>query len=386
MSRRACIVGIGETTFSRESDEPSEALIAESIALALADAGLEAREVQGLAVTSMHISDDSPYIAEHLGFELEWVLKADYGGAAGIISVLRAQQAIEAGYIDIAVCTGGDNRIPQKAHDVPRPSNDYSRRNFVDPYGYGGPNSLFALLQRLHMDRYGTTLEQLGKIAVTFRRHAQLNPNALLRDSMTIADYVQSRMISDPIRLLDCVMPCCGAEALVITTEDVAERLGREPIFVGRGAERVNYQARVRLPDKLTTGFKPIGEKILQSDDRRSLDFLQLYDDYPIAVLMTLEDLGFCEKGGGGAFIEATDLSFDGELPMNTGGGQLSMGQPILGGGHLHLVEAVRQLRGQAGARQIRDPKRGLVTGIGLLSYHSNVACNSAVILGRGRP
>lgn len=383
MRRRACIIGIGETEFSRDSDQPSEALIAEAIARALADAGLEPPQVQGLAVTSMHISDDAPYIAEHLGFELEWVLKADYGGAAGIMSLIRAQHAIEASYIDIAVCAGGDNRTPQKAHDVPRPSNDYSRRNFVDPYGYGGPNSLFALIQRLHMHRYGTTLEQLGKISVTFRKHAQLNPNALLRDAMTTNDYVNSRMICDPIRLLDCVMPCCGADAFVVATDEIAERIGREPVYVDRGAELINYQVRERLPDKLTMGFKPIAEKVLKNGDLGRFDFLQLYDDYPIAILMTLEDLGFCGKGRGGAFVEATDFLFNGDLPMNTGGGQLSIGQPVLGGGHLHLVEAVRQLRGEAGARQVHNAKCGLVTGIGLLSYHSNVACNAAAILAR---
>jgi acetyl-CoA acetyltransferase len=381
MGRRACIVGIGETEFARDSDRTAEALMADAIARALADAGLTASQVQGLAVTSLYVSDDSPYIAEHLGFELEWVLKGDYGGASGIISLIRARHAIEAGYIDIAVCTGGDNRNPQKVHDVPRPPNDYSRRNFVDPYGYGGPNSLFAFIQRLHMHRYGTTLEQLGKIAATFRRHAQLNPNALLRDTMTVDDYIKSRMICDPIRIFDCVMPCCGAGALVVATEDVAARLGKVPVYVGRGAELINYQARERLPDKLTMGFKPIGEKILTDSDRRRFDFLQLYDDYPIAVLMTLEDLGFCEKGGGGAFVDGTNFAFDGDLPMNTGGGQLSAGQPGLAGGYLHLIEAVRQLRGEGGARQVPDATRGLVTGIGLLSYHSNVAANAAMIL-----
>jgi acetyl-CoA acetyltransferase len=381
MGRRACIVGVGETEFVRDSDRTAESFMAEAIALALADAGLNAREVQGLAVTNLHLPDDSAYTAEHLGFELDWVLKGDQGGAAAIISLIRARHAIEAGYIDIAVCAAGDNRALAREHDVTRPLNDYSRRNFVDPYGYGGPNSLFALVQRLHMHRYGTTAEQLGKIAVTFRKHAGLNPNALLRDPMTIDDYLKSRMISDPIRLFDCVMPCCGGDAVVVAAEDVAERLGRAPVYIGRGAERINYQIRERLPDKLTMGFKPIAEKMLGPADRARVDFLQCYDDYPIAILMTLEDLGYCRKGVGGAFVETTDLSFDGDLPMNTGGGQLSAGQPGLAGGYLHVVEAVRQLRGEAGARQVPEARRGLVTGIGLLSYHSNVAANAAVIL-----
>ncbi|MEE8160844.1 MAG: thiolase family protein [Acidobacteriota bacterium] len=380
--RRACIIGIGETEFSRKTEQPSFALMAEAIGQALQDAGVSHKEVEGFAVTSMRIPDDSPFVAENLGFQLSWVLNGDYGGASGPLSVVRASQAIQAGYIDLAVCVAGGNRFSELDHDVNRPIMDYSRRNFVDPYGYAGATSFFGLIQQLHMQRYGTNLEQLGKIAVTFRKHAAMNPNALLgKKDLTLDEYMNARMIADPIRLFDCVMPCSGAVAMVVAAEEVAERLGKQPVYVGPAAECINYQVREDLPDKLTTGFKVIGEKIFKQVDRESIDFLELYDDYPIAIVITLEDLGYCEKGKGGEFVANTDLSVGGDLPINTSGGQLSCGQPGLAGGHMLVVEAVRQLRGEAGERQVANARRGLCTGIGWLAYCRNVGCTAALVL-----
>lgn len=380
--KRTCIIGIGETEFSRKTEEPSFALMAEAIGQALGDAGVSHKEVEGLAVTSMRIPDDSPFIADNLGLELSWSLNGDYGGGSGPLSVVRASQAIQAGYIDLAVCVAGGNRFPDIDHDVSRPIMDYSRRNFVEPYGYAGATSLFALIQQLHMQKYGTNLEQLGKIAITFRKHASMNSNALLgQKELTLDQYMNARMVADPIRLFDCVMPCSGAVAMVVASEEVAKRLGKQPIYVGPAAECINYQGRESSPDKLTTGFKVIGEKIFKQIDRESIDFLELYDDYPIAIVMTLEDLGYCEKGKGGEFVANTDISIGGDLPINTSGGQLSCGQPGLAGGHMLVVEAVRQLRGEAGERQVANARRGLCTGIGWLAYCRNVGVTAGLVL-----
>lgn len=380
--KRTCIIGIGETEFSRKTEQPSFALMAEAIGQALGDAGVSHKEVEGLAVTSMRIPDDSPFIADNLGLELSWSLNGDYGGGSGPLSVVRASQAIQAGYIDLAVCVAGGNRFPDIDHDVSRPIMDYSRRNFVEPYGYAGATSLFALIQQLHMQKYGTNLEQLGKIAITFRKHASMNSNALLgQKELTLDQYMNARMVADPIRLFDCVMPCSGAVAMVVASEEVAKRLGKQPIYVGPAAECINYQGRESSPDKLTTGFKVIGEKIFKQIDRESIDFLELYDDYPIAIVMTLEDLGYCEKGKGGEFVANTDISIGGDLPINTSGGQLSCGQPGLAGGHMLVVEAVRQLRGEAGERQVANARRGLCTGIGWLAYCRNVGVTAGLVL-----
>lgn len=383
--RRACIVGAAETTFTRDSTRSAVQLMAEAIDLAVADAGISLDSVDGLAVCTMSLPDDSPFLAEHLGLELGWVIKCDQGGASAVTSLIRAKHAIEAGYVDTVVCVGGGNRDGRLEHDVTLPIGDYSRRNFVAPLGYGGPNSLFGLIQRRHMHEHGTTLEQLGKIAVTQRRHAQLNPNALLTEDMDLDDYLGSRLIADPIRLLDCVMPCSGSAAVVLTAEDTLPAdLPHRPVRIAAAAESINHQVHEPLPDRLSTGMRALAPRLWRDVDRSDLDFLQLYDDYPIAVVMQLEDLGFAEKGAGGPFIEEHDISISGDLPINTGGGQLSCGQPRSTGGHLGVVEAVRQIQGRAGPRQVVDARRGLVTGIGHLAYSTNLLCTAAVVLEGG--
>ena len=382
--REARIVGIAETPFTRESPHSALELMCRAIEAALADAGLPASAVDGMAICTMTVPDDTPFLAEAMGFELSWIAKCDQGGAAAVTSLIRAKHAIEAEYVDVVVCVGGGNRDPRLDHDDVLTIGDYSRRNFVAPLGYGGPNSMFGLIQRRHMHEYGTTLEQLAKIAVTQRRHAMANPNALLRTPLEPADYLSSRLISDPIRLLDCVMPCSGSAAVVLTAADrVPATFPYPPVTIRAAAENVNHQVQDPLPDRLSTGIRALTSRLFCSVDRADLDFLQLYDDYPIAVLMQLEDLGFAEKGKGGPFVERTNLAFDGDLPLNTGGGQLSCGQPRSTGGFIGVVEGVRQLQGRADGRQVADARIGLVTGIGHLTYSTNLASTAAVVLER---
>ncbi len=381
----AVIMGAAETPFSRRSDLSDLEIIGDAIRLALQDAGIAKDDVDGLAICANVLPDDSSYIATHLGFELRWTMKADFGGASSLISMIRARQAIESGAADVVVAVGGGNRadFPELHHDALSPQLDYMNRSFVLPYGYGGPNSSFGLVQRRHMYEYGTTLEQLGIIATTFRRHAALNDNALLREPMTIEDYIESPLISDPIRKLDCVMRCAGGAAVVLCSDEFAAGLSRRPVHMGASAENHAHQVGRGTPDRLETGFVAIRDGLFADVSRESLDFLQLYDDYPIAVLKQLEDLGFCDLGDGGPFLESTDISIGGDLPINTGGGLLSGGQPRLGGGFIPVVEAVRQLRGEAGPRQLPDAARGFVSGIGLIDYVSNLVVTSGMILSK---
>lgn len=359
--------------------------MSDAIRLALEDSSLSHTDVDGLAICTMTIPDDAPFLAEHMGFELSWLVKCDQGGAAAVSSVIRAKHAIEAGYVDTVVCVGGGNRDARLDHDSVVRIGDYSRRNFVEPLGYGGPNSLFGLIQRRHMYEFGTTLEQLGKIAVTQRQHAQKNTNALLQRDLSMEDYLGSRLIADPIRLFDCVMPCSGSAAVVLTARECIPRdLGHPPVAVAAVAESINHQVRSSVPDRLTTGVEKLQGRLFAEFPAEQMDFLQLYDDYPIAVLMQLEDLGYAAKGSGGPFIEKTDISYAGDLPLNTGGGQLSSGQPRSTGGHVGLVEGIRQLQGRGGARQVQGAITGLVTGIGHLTYASNLACTAGVVLRKG--
>lgn len=374
-----CLVGYGETPYVRAkgSHRSILAYTAEAVTLALDSAGLGKRDVRGLAFTSMMNRDDSPYVAEQLGLELDWVLRADYGGASGVMAVRRAASAIQAGEIEVAVCVGADI---QEAGPLAIAS--YARVNYVEPFGYGGPNSLFGLVQQRHMAQYGTSVAALGRLAVAFRHNASLTDHALLKTPLTVEDYASSRLISDPVRLNDCVMPCDGGAAVVVASERVARRLTDRPVYLDADAERTNHGGGGQ-PDRLETGFRALREPLFSMVPRDRVDFAELYDDYPMAVLLQFEDLGFCEPGKGAAFVEAHDFTVAGDLPVNTGGGQLSRGQPGLAGGYLHVVEAVRQLRHEAGRNQVRKAETALVTGLGLLGYNVNVMCCSAMILQR---
>jgi acetyl-CoA acetyltransferase len=378
--KRVCFAGYGSTEYSRKSEEPLLRHYAQAIRNALDQTGLKKSDIRGFSVTTQASPDYSPHVAEQLGLELDWVLNGDYGGAGGVMSVRRAADAIEAGHIDVAVLVGGNSFDKSVVHQRPL---EYQRANYVDVYGYGGPNTLMALIQRLHMERFGTTLEQIGKIAVTQRENAGQNPQALLREPMSLRDYLDSRMISDPIRLFDCVMPCSGAECIVLASEERARSVTDKLVYLVIDAERVNDQVGDMLPDKTTFGVKAVAEKIFAEIPRDQIDLFELYDDYPIAVLIQIEDLGYCKKGEGGKFVESHDLSFKGDFPVNTGGGQLSVGQAGLAGGFLHLVEALRQLRGEAGPRQAKKAGRALVTGIGWLSYGRNLGTTAGLIMER---
>jgi acetyl-CoA acetyltransferase len=378
--KRVCFVGYGSTEYSRKSEESQLGHYATAIRAALNQTGLKKKDIHGLSITTQASPDTAPHVAEQLGFELDWVLNADYGGASGVGAVSRAADAIECGHLDVALLVGGNSFDRSVAHQRPL---EYQRGNFVDVYGYGGPNSLMALIQRLHMENFGTTLEQIGKIAVAQRFNAINNPQALFREPMTMQDYLNSRMISDPIRLFDCVMPCSGAECLILASEEKAQQITDKLVYLVTDAEKVHYQVANMLPEKTTFGMKLVGEKIFSEVKREDIDLFEIYDDYPIAVMIQIEDFGYCKKGDGGKFVDAHDLTYNGDFPVNTGGGELSVGQAGLAGGFLHVVEALRQLRGEADGHQVKKAERALVTGIGWLNYGRNLGTTFALVMER---
>jgi acetyl-CoA acetyltransferase len=378
--KNVCFVSYGSTEYSRKSEASVLTYYADAIRQALQRSGLHKKEIQGLSITTQASPDFSPHVAEQLGLELDWVLNGDYGGAGGVMSVRRAADAIEAGHIDVAVLVGGNSFDKSVSHQRPL---EYQRANYVDVYGYGGPNSLMALIQRLHMEQFGTTLEQIGKIALAQRQNALNNPQALFREPMTMQDYLNSRMISDPIRLFDCVMPCSGAECVILASEEKAKKITDKLVYLVTDAEKVHYQVGNMTPDKTTFGMKVVGDRLFSEVERNDIDLFEIYDDYPIAVMIQIEDLGYCNKGEGGKFVDAHDLTYQGDFPVNTGGGELSVGQAGLAGGFLHLVEALRQLRGEADGHQVRKAERALVTGIGWLNYGRNLGTTAGLIMER---
>jgi acetyl-CoA acetyltransferase len=394
------VAGIGETEKSRPSegnDQPYhdlETYFRMAAERTLADAGLDWQDVDGLGVARP--SAETPYryammVAETLGFEdLRWVTASDHCGGQGVPLVVQAAMAVDAGAVDSVLCLGADTpKHPERGSGeiFPRDPRGF-RRNYTDPFGLQGANALLAMTQRLHMEEYGTTVDQLGELYVTQREHATYNPLAYFDEPVTLADYRESGMIADPIRLFDCVLPVNAGFGVLVTTPERAAELDVDPVSIAGFGNSHNPEVAPRR-EFTRMGIGTAGERAFEMAGvgPEAMDFLQLYDDYPIVELIQLEELGYAARGEGGPFVEATDLSFDGDLPVNTGGGQLCVGQAGVGGAaFVQVVEAVRQLRGDGGDRQVPGAERGLVTGVGAGQYGKNLTGHSVAILERGAP
>lgn len=381
-SRRseAVIVGYGQTAYQKRPTRPTLWYCTEAIRLALQSGGIPSREVNGLGVSSFMLApDNTSTLAEQMGLTLKWGYSGAFGGASHVIGLLRAAQAIDRGDADTVVLVAADS-YSVSAHEAMIDQFNSGMRDYLIPYGIGGTNGLFAMLERRHRHQYGTTREQLGKLAVIQRQNASRNPNALLREPLQLTDYLQARLICDPIRLYDCVLPCGGGEAVVVTSEARARRLNRPMVRILSGGERTNYHPEDLL--LLSPGWSEFADRMFDEAGvpRSSVDMVQLYDDYPIMELIQLESLGFCPPGDGGRYVQETDISLHGSLPINTGGGQLSCGQCGAGGGAIGLTEAVTQLQHEAGDRQLAGAATALVTGFGMVGYVKGL-CQAAVVL-----
>lgn len=374
------VVGYGQTPYHKRDQPPTSWYVIEAARLALESCGISKAEVDGLGVSSFLLPpDNTATMAEQMGMALRWGFLGTFGGASQVIALMRAARAIENGDAEVIVLVAAD-AYSVEGHMALMDQFNTGMRDYLAPYGMGGTNGLFAMVERRHRHEFGTTREQLGKIAVTQRQHASLNPNALLRTQLTMDDYLNAPLICDPIRLYDCVLPCGGGEAVVVTSSERARSLRRKFVRLLSGSERTNYK-----PDQiimLEGGWVEFAEQIFNEAGlgHSDLDIVELYDDYPIMNLIQLEGLGFCGRGEGGNFVEQTDISIHGVLPINTGGGQLSCGQSGAGGGGIGLTEAVMQLQGEAGDRQVAGAKTALVSGFGMVGFVKGL-CQATVTL-----
>ena len=389
---KAAIVGIGETPTDRLGSKPGEPrkssaeYVSWAMRLALEDAGLSLKDFngQGLGVT-IPTAYPQPFwpeeVAEILGITPGFLLGGATGGAGSVSLLGGMAAAINSGLIDVALCVGAAAPFSEHFGGGIQPGD---MRDWEIPYGTMGPNSKIAMVMRRHMHEYGTTLDHLGKIAVAGRYHASLNPAAYLRKPITIEDYKNSRLVADPVRLLDCVLPANGGKAYILASPECAKKLRKRPVYLKGFGERSNpsYGARAGS-DALIMGVKDAGKVAMEMAGVKHSDihFLELYDDYIIVVYLQIEDLGFCGKGDLDYF-ERTDFTFKGQLPIQTGGGMINCGQPSTAGGTLHILEAVRQLRGEGGDRQVPNAKMGLVSGLGVLPYGKNLGCCAVAVLG----
>jgi acetyl-CoA acetyltransferase len=359
--------------------------------LALQDAVLEKKDFdgQGLAVTGAaypHSEIYSPEVVQDLGFSPSLTLRSDAGGMGGASLLYQAGMAVTTGVVDLVLCLGADTPM-----NITTPGAVRTWRYETDlqkPFGMMGPNSQFAFILRRHMHQYGTTAEDLGKIAVTQRSHAMKNPNAYLKTPLTLEQYLDSRMISDPIRIFDACIQVNGGLGFIVASNEKAKSLGLSDHAVkilGMAESDNFFQGSMLRPDITYLGIADSAKKAFEESGvkRSEVDFFQPYDDYTIAVLMQIEDAGFCAKGEGSRFVRDHDISVTGDFPINTGGAQLSSGQPAMAGGMVHIVESIRQLRGEGGERQVKHAKIGVATGIGAISYGNSLVDSMTMIFGK---
>lgn len=400
MRGKVAIVGVGRTPYSR--CKPGERIltvdeyIAWAAELALQDAGMSKDDVdgQGLGVAHAeagHTVNWAAAVAESLGITPRCLLRGDQGGSTAGALLIRAAAMINAGIVDRVLVVGADTplTIPSIAPGLPlSPERTHGVFwDFQGPFGVMGAGSQFALVQTRYMHQHRLELEHLGKIAVTTRYHASLNPSAIYRKPITVEEYVNSRVLSSPIRLLDCVPMVNGGLAYVVTSAKTAKASGRKPIFLLGFGEVTNYYgAGSRThPDITCTGFAQAAPEAMRMAGvaHKDIDVFEPYDDYPMVVLIQLEEYGFCGKGEGAKFVEERDLSSRGDFPISTDGGQLSGGQPGGAiGGFMPIVEAVTQLRGEGGNRQVKDAAIAAASGFGGISYARNARSSVSMIFG----
>lgn len=366
----------------RYTNETAHWWIAKALREALGKIGISVQEVDGLSVSSFTLAPDTPVgLTQHLGFSPRWLDTVPMGGACGVAALRRAARAIQAGDVDTVACVAGDtNRIDSFRNLLSAFSRFAMDATF--PYGFGGPNASFALLQDAYMQQFGATRADFGRIAVAQRANALQNPQAVMKKPLSLEDYLNARMISDPIGLFDCVMPCAGAEAFVMMREEAAVAKGLPFARIASTIERTN--AFPDDPIQLRGGWAVDVEELwaMAGHGPEAIDLLQTYDDYPVICMMQIEDLGFCAKGEGPEFVRRHDLTIGGDFPHNTSGGQLSVGQAGAAGGYLGLVEAIRQVTRTAGGTQVEGAQRALVSGFGVINYDRGLCSSAAIITG----
>lgn len=369
MRGKACIAGAYEHPTRKAPDKTVAQLHAECALGALADAGLSLHDVDGYFCAGDAPGLGALSMADYLGLQCHHIDSTDTGGSSYLLHVSHAAQAIAAGKCNVALITlAGRPRSESSSGTQPRNwGQNVPDEPFELPYGVVTVNN-YALVAARHMHDWGTTSEQLAWIKVAASHHAQHNPNAMLRDVVTVADVLASPMISDPLHRLDCCVVSDGGGALIVTRPEIAKSLKR-PIVSVRGAGEALKGPRGGRVDLSYSAAAWSGKTAFEEAGLTPADiqYASIYDSFTITVLMQLEDLGFCAKGAGGRFVADGNLiSGVGKLPFNTDGGGLCNNHPSNRGGMTKVIEAVRQLRGEAHPQvQVKNCGIALAQGMG---------------------
>jgi len=367
LSGKIAIAGAFEHPTRWAPEKTEFQIMAESARGALADCGLELRDVDGLFAASMSMGAMGIVnLAEYLNLKPGYLDGTNIGGSSFVSHVAHAGAAIHAGLCEVALILYGSTAASNAlaiGTGLGGGRGDASA-SFISPYGMTTVGS-YALVAQRHRALYGTTSEQLAEVAVAMRGHAARNPAAKMRQPIEISDVLESRMISDPLHLLDCCIISDGGGALVVTSAERARDLARTPVLVRGCGEAVCHQ-ELGAPDLLTIAARQSGERALGMAGvaHADLDLATIYDSFTITVVATLENLGFCKVGEGGAFVEGGRIRLGGDLPVNPDGGGLSSNHPGMRGIFL-VIEATRQLRGECGDRQVAGAELALAHGTG---------------------
>lgn len=381
----AALVGYAETRVGKVPDMGPTELCADAALRALDDAGLGKDQVDGL-VTCNSMARPHMYhaemMAEYLQIFPRWCVTTAAGGGTTFSAVQNAAAAIAYGLCDTVLISMADSiRTGLSRDQAMALQSSTGHPEFEIPYGPTVP-AYYALIARAHMEKYGTTMEQFAAVAVSCRTHAMRNPNAEMREPITVEDVLHSRMIADPMHLLDCSLVSDGGAAVILTRADRAAEGPHHPIWVlgcgeGHGHEHISAARSLTTSAAVESGRRAFDMAGLGPSD---MDLVQIYDCFTPVALIELEDLGFCAKGEAGDFVADGNTLPGGSLPMNTNGGLLSCCHPGNPGSMFALTEAIFQLRHEAGERQVEGAQTALVHGQGgIMSSHATL------VLGRDR-
>ena len=379
----AAIVGIAELPAQRKQTRQELFTIDQYAALAamvVQDAGLDATVVNGLVCHGIAESDmfAPATLSEYLGLPIDFGERVDLGGATSAGMVWRAAVAVELGFCDaVLAVVPGSTMLPRSQRRPPAPPSWYGassnkfgspQAEYEIPYGNVGQNAPYAQIAQRYSALYGYDPTALAKIAVDQRTNACAHPDAVFHGKpLTIDDVLSSPMIADPIHMLETVMRVQGGAAVLIVNADLAARSRHRPVWVKGFGEHIAFKTPTYADDLMTTPVARSSARAFAMARRTpaQIDVASIYDCYTITVLMSLEDSGFCAKGQGADWINGHDLTFRGDFPLNTAGGQLSFGQAGMAGGMHHVVDAARQVMGRSAAAQVTDCNVAFVSGTG---------------------
>jgi acetyl-CoA acetyltransferase len=356
----AAIVGVGLSRFGDLRGRNHMEIMAEAVSQALMDAQLTIKDVDGIFAANFVDQLTPLVVAEYFGIKPGFIDGSNVGGSAFVNALLSASLALKHGLCKVAlICYGSNNRtggIVPPAHS-PTVESVYKPRYPIQAY---------ALAAARHMYQYGTTQEQLAEVAVAARKWAQLNPAAEIRDPLSIADVLAARRVVDPFGVRDCCLVSDGGGAMLLVKADRAKDFSKPPVYVLGVSSRTTHNIISEMPDLTVTAAAQSGPEAfaMAQVTPADIDVVELYDAFTINTILFLEDMGFCKKGEGGAFVANGNIAPGGKLPVNTNGGGLSCVHPGMYGIFL-LIEAVQQLRGECDARQVKNARLAACNGNG---------------------